>query len=88
MHVAMVIGAGLLLLAVFSLFGWLWGHDGPGVARAALWFLPVWAGVSLVNLWVGVTKAGYPLRVELPILLVVFLVPALMALTLFWRMKG
>ena len=88
MHMAMVIFAGLLLLTVFALFGRLWGHDAAGIALAARWFVPVWAGVALVNLWVGVTKAGYSLAQELPILLVVFAIPALIAGALAWQMKG
>lgn len=88
MHMATVIFAGLLLLAVFALFGRLWGHDAAGVTLAARWFIPVWAGVALVNLWVGVTKAGYTLAQELPILAVVFAVPALAAAFTAWQMKG
>ena len=88
MHMATVILAGLLLLAVFALFGRLWGHDAAGVAQAAQWFIPVWAGVALVNLWIGVTKAGYTVAQELPILLVVFLVPTVVAALLTWQMKG
>lgn len=88
MHMATVIFAGLLLLAVFALFGRLWGHDAAGVALAARWFIPVWAGVALVNLWVGVTKAGYTLAQELPILAVIFAVPALAAAFTAWQMKG
>lgn len=88
MHMVMVIFAGLLLLVVFAMLGRLWGHDAAGIAEAARWFIPVWAGVTLINLWVGVTKAGYPLRVELPILLVVFAVPALIAAVLAWQVKG
>lgn len=88
MHMATVIFAGLLLLAVFALFGRLWGHDAAGVALAARWFIPVWAGVALVNLWVGVTKAGYTLAQELPILALVFAVPALAAAFTAWQMKG
>ena len=88
MHMAMVILAGLLLLAVFALFGWLWGHDAAGVARAATWFMPVWAGLALADLWVGVTRAGYTVAQELPILAVVFLVPAALAALTIWKMKG
>ena len=88
MHMVMVIVAGLLLLAVFALFGRLWGHDAASVALAARWFIPVWVGVALVNLWVGVTRAGYTLAQELPILLVVVAVPALVAGVLAWQMKG
>lgn len=84
----MVIGAGLLLLVVFALFGRLWGHDAAGVALGARWFLPVWTGVALVNLWVGVTKAGYTVIQELPILLVVLAVPGAAALLLAWQMAG
>lgn len=86
MHMVMVIAAGLLLLAVFALFGRLWGHDAAGVARAAKCFIPVWAGVGLVNMWVGVTRAGYSVMQELPILLVVLAAPAAAALVVAWQM--
>ena len=43
-------------------------------------FGPVWAGVALVNMWVGVTRAGYSVAQEAPILVVVFGVPAALAL--------
>jgi hypothetical protein len=85
MHMVMVVGTGLLLLAVFALFGRLWGHDAAGVALATKWFIPVWAGVALVNMWVGVTKAGYSVMQELPILVVVVAVPVAAALLLAWQ---
>ncbi len=47
-------------------------------------FLPTWLAVALVNLWVGVQHAGYGLREELPILLLVFLVPAALAGVAIW----
>lgn len=79
MHMAMVMGAGVLLLVVFMLFGWLWGASAAGVALAAKVFVPVWLLVALANMWVGVSHAGYSVREELPILLIVFIVPALVA---------
>ncbi|GHC18860.1 MULTISPECIES: hypothetical protein [Gemmobacter] len=88
MHMVMVIFAGLLLLAVFALFGRLWGHDAAGIAVAAKWFVPAWAGVALVNMWVGVTRAGYTLAQELPILALVFAVPAAVAALTAWQLKG
>lgn len=88
MHMLMVIVAGLLLMAVFALLGRLWGHDMAGAVVALRWFLPAWALIALVNLWVGVTKAGYTIAQELPILLVVFAVPALVAALLAWQLRG
>jgi hypothetical protein len=37
------------------------------------------------NLWVGVSHAGYSVREELPILLLLFAVPAAVALLVRWK---
>jgi hypothetical protein len=81
----MVIVGGLVLLGVFCLFGRLWGADMSGLALAAKLFIPVWLVVALVNMWIGVTRAGYSVAAELPILLVVFAVPAGVALVVVWQ---
>jgi len=86
MHMAMVIGGGIGLLALFLLFGKLWGGTAPDLALAAKLFVPVWLMVALVNMWIGVTKAGYSVREELPILAVVFIVPAALAGFAIWRL--
>ncbi|MBG0874908.1 hypothetical protein H0X91_33560 [Burkholderia sp. 9777_1386] len=80
MHTLLTIVAGLLLLAVFLLFGQLWNASGPLLGIAAKVFVPVWFGVSLANLWVGVYRAGFGVHEELPVLLIVFGVPAVIAL--------
>jgi len=85
MHVAMVSGGGVVLLGVFLLFGKLWGSDASALALAAKAFIPVWLVVALINMWVGVTHAGYSVREELPILVIVFLVPAALAAWAIWR---
>ena len=41
MHMAMVMGAGVLLLVVFVMFGWLWGASAAGMVLAAKVFVPV-----------------------------------------------
>ena len=86
MHVMMVIAGGLALLGVFVLFGWLWGGNAAGMTLAAKVFVPVWLLVATANMWVGVSRAGYAVREELPILLLVFAVPALLAGLLYWRL--
>lgn len=87
MHMAMTMGGGVLLLAVFVLFGWQWGASSASMALAAKAFMPVWLLVALVNMWVGVTHAGYSVREELPILLVVFAVPAAVAAVVAWQLS-
>lgn len=86
MHMLMVIAGGVVLLGVFALFGKLWGGDAAGVAAAATIFVPAWLAVSVANLWVGVTRAGYTVAQELPILLIVFAVPAAVAAILAWQL--
>lgn len=83
MHTAMVIGAGLVLLVVVAIAVRMAGADGWLVPKIVL---PVWLVASLVNMWVGVTRAGYSVAVETPILLVVFGVPALAALVVGHRL--
>ena len=85
MHTILTILGGVALLAVFLLFGRLWGGTAPSFALAAKAFIPFWLVVSVVNLWVGVSKAGYTVRDEAPILLVVFAVPAVLAALAIWR---
>lgn len=79
MHVLMVIGGGLLLLGVFVLFGWLWSASAVGMVIAAKLFMPVWLLIACTNMWVGVTQAGYSVRDESLILLIVLVVPVLLA---------
>jgi hypothetical protein len=36
-------------------------------------------------MWIGVTRAGYSVRDEMPVLLVVFAVPAIVASIIAWQ---
>jgi hypothetical protein len=87
MHSVLVIVGGVALLGVFVLFGHLWGVTTPSLALAAKVFIPFWLVVSVVNLWIGVSKAGYTVREEAPILLLVFAAPAIVAAFLIWRLS-
>jgi hypothetical protein len=48
----------------------------------------VWLAAAIVNMSVGVVSAGYTVWQELPIALVVFAVPALVAAVFGWRRPG
>jgi hypothetical protein len=84
MRTALIIGGGLVLLAACVLLGrWL---GGAGATRFAIGlFIPVWLVIAAVNMWFGVTRAGYSLREELPVFAVIFLIPALAAVWVWWR---
>jgi hypothetical protein len=84
-HTATVIGVGLVVLAACLVVGRAVG--GPAaLPTAALVFLPLWFLGAVVNMAVGVKRAGYTLAEEAPVFLVVFAVPALLALFLRWRL--
>ena len=87
-HTAKVIAAGLVLLGIFVLIGRVVGAAAPasGMAAAARWFIPAWLAAAGVNMWFGVSRAGYSVAEEAPIFLVVFAVPAAVALLVAWRL--
>lgn len=87
MHTLVVIAGGVVLLGVFTVFGKLWGGDVASIATAARIFIPVWLVISIVNLWIGVSRAGYTVREEFPIMLAVFAVPALIAAPMIWYLS-
>jgi hypothetical protein len=84
MHTILVIMGGFVLLLIAIMLGrWI---GGPGsMATAVLCFLPVWLVCALVNMWVGVSRAGYTVAQEAPIAAVVFAVPGAVAVFLWWR---
>lgn len=85
MHTAIVIGVGLVVLAACLVVGRAVG--GPeALPTAALVFLPLWFVGAAVNMAIGVKGAGYSIAEEAPVFLVVFAVPALLALFLRWRL--
>ena len=53
--------------------------------RVATWiFVVVWLAVAAVNMWAGVARAGYSVADEFPIFLLIFTVPAAVAVLLKW----
>jgi hypothetical protein len=72
--------AGLMVMGGFLLLGRLFAGQFPGSARVAtIVFVAVWFVVAAVNMWLGVTRAGYSIAEELPIFLLIFVVPVMMA---------
>ena len=85
-HSIKVIAGGFALLILCLLIGRVIGvSDGrTTVAHAALFFIPLWLVGAGVNMWLGVSRAGYSVKEETPILFDVFLIPAVVALLVWW----
>jgi hypothetical protein len=68
----LLMGAALILSKLFSPEIPAARHWGLGLAVA------IWLALTGFNLWVGVSKAGYSVRDELPVFLLLFGLPAAM----------
>ncbi|MGO2009807.1 hypothetical protein [Vreelandella alkaliphila] len=77
MHTVMIILAGLVLLAVFIVFARIASIQ---FARLLPVYLVVWLICTAINMWIGVSQAGYSVMQELPFMLIVFTAPALVAI--------
>jgi len=86
MRTMVIILGGLLLLGLAILAARWFGGPGAGaMVTAAKVFLPIWFVIALVNMWIGVAQAGYSVAEELPIFLVIFAVPAVIAGFVWWK---
>jgi len=84
----MILAGGFLLLGACLLVGKLMGDSTAAMAKAAFAFLPLWLVGTGINMWNGVTKAGYSVKEEVPIFLLVFAVPTIVALVVWRKTKG
>jgi hypothetical protein len=48
-------------------------------------FIPIWLAAAAINMWIGVSRAGYSVVEEFPIFLLIFGFPAAAALLLRWK---
>jgi hypothetical protein len=85
-HTAIVIGIGFALLGACALVGRFLGGSN-GLPGALLIFLPLWFIGAGINTYIGVKRAGYSVSDEAPIFLIVFAIPAAIALGLWWKLR-
>jgi len=86
MHTVIVLGIGFALLGLCALAGHLLGGR-SGIAMSAFAFLPLWFIGAGINMYMGVKQAGYSIAEEVPMFLLVFSVPAVAALALWWMLR-
>ena len=79
MHTIIVVAIGFALIGACAVAGYVFGGT-PGIGKAALVFLPLWLVGAGINMYLGVARAGYSVADEAPIFLLVFAIPAAVAL--------
>jgi hypothetical protein len=84
MRTVIIILAGFIILAIAAFAARQFGGD-KAMSLAALVFIPLWLAAALINMWIGVTRAGYSVGEELPIMLLIFAPPAALAGFLWWK---
>src|SRR5690606_37676901 len=81
MRTVIILVSGLILFAAVAMFSKLFSDY---YSSATTWgvsiFLTLWLFATGFNMWVGVNKAGYSYSEEFPIMLLLFLVPAVVAI--------
>jgi hypothetical protein len=86
MRTVIIILGGLVLWAVCLGIAKLLANTSTSsmtIATAA--FVAIWFVAAALNMWVGVSRAGYSFQEELPIFLLIFLLPALVAVFAKWK---
>lgn len=85
MRSVIIIAGGFAVLGLFALAAWRFGGGTQAVVTAAKIFIPVWLVAALINMWIGVSRAGYSVAEELPIFLAIFAIPAVVAAFVWWK---
>jgi hypothetical protein len=82
----------IIILAGFVVWGMCLGvakiaanASSSSMSFATVIFVALWFAAAGVNLWMGVAKAGYSFREELPIFLLIFLAPTIVAVLVNWK---
>jgi hypothetical protein len=86
MRTVLFLVAGFLLLAASFLLGRLFSSNFPNAPLVAvIVFAVLWFVIAGVNMWIGVTNAGYSIGEEIPVFALIFFVPVVVAALLKWR---
>jgi hypothetical protein len=86
MRTGLILLVGFLALAAAIIFSRLFAEHFPSATSWGVYsFITLWLLATGFNMWVGVSKAGYSIGEELPIMLLLFAVPALTAGLVKWK---
>jgi hypothetical protein len=86
MRTVLLLSSGLFLMASFLIAAKLFSEHYPAAPNWGIAIgLAIWLTIAATNMWIGVSKAGYAVADEFPILLLLLAVPAAVAVLVRWR---
>ncbi len=72
--------------ACLALARHLAGSSASALNAALGGFALLWFAIAAANLWIGVSRAGYPFREEFPIFLLIGLTPLALLALVRWKL--
>jgi len=88
MRSSIIIASGIALWVACVAVARLLGPRGePALTTATAGCAVPWLMVAGANMWIGVTRAGYSVRDELPIFLIIYLIPTIVAVIVWSRWR-
>jgi hypothetical protein len=86
MRTVIIVIVGIVLWAVcLGVAKLLASSSTSSMTASTVAFVVIWFFAAAANMWIGVSQAGYSFQEELPILLLIFLLPAAVAIFAKWR---
>ncbi|MCI0417535.1 hypothetical protein L0222_32615 [bacterium] len=85
MRTMIIILGGFVLWAVCLGIAKFLAHSTSSMTTATMAFVAIWFVTAASNMWIGVSQAGYTFQEELPIFLLIFLLPAAVAILVKWK---
>jgi len=80
-----ILGGFALWAACLGIAKVLANTSDSSMTTATTAFVAIWFVAAAANMWVGVSQAGYSFQEELPIFLLIFLLPVAVAVFVKWK---
>lgn len=85
MRTLLIVLIGFALWAACIWVASLVGKSGSSMTAATAVFVAIWFVAAALNMWIGISHAGYSFQKELPIFLLIFLFPTVVAVFVNWK---
>jgi hypothetical protein len=83
--IIIIVGGFALWAACLGVARFIASSGAPSMMTATLVFVVIWLFAAAANMWIGVSQAGYSFQEELPIFLLIFLLPCAVAIFVKWK---